>query len=101
MLQPTTLAAQAGPESYDTALALTPALTNSLLARPARKVFFRDTAVIYENVTITFNLEPGTKVADAPNGTFTVTAADSSADIIWDDTVQPVRTCVVRCGLDA
>ena len=95
VLQPTTLAAQEGSETYDTSLALTPASTNSLYPRPARDVFVRDPAIIYENLTISVDLDAGTNVNDAPNGTFAVTAAGSTANIIWDDTVQPIRTCVV------
>ena len=98
--QPTTLAAQEGSQSYDTALALTPTGTDSLYPRAAGDVFFRDPAVIYENITIDVTLAAGANVNDAPNGTFAVTAAGSTANIIWDDTVEPVRTCVVcPCAL--
>ena len=92
-MQPTTLAAQQGSQAYDTALSLNAEGANAKLDVPIWQLFARDPASTYENVTIT--VTPAGTGSEASAGTYRVRGAASEANILWDGSTQPTRTCVV------
>ena len=95
-VQPTTLAAQQGLQTFDTALSLNAQGSNAKLDAPAWQLFTQDTDTTYQNVTIDVAPLSASYGQDAPVGTYTVIGVASKANLIWDDTFQPVRTCLVR-----
>lgn len=93
--QPATLAAQQGDQVYDTALSLNAQGANAKLDAPIWELFTRNSTLTYQNVTVTTSLSSGTTVSNAPPGTYRIAGGSSEANIIWDDSNQPVRTCLV------
>ena len=97
VLQPTTLAAQQGAQTYDTALSLTAQGGNGKLEVPVWQLFARDPALTYENVTINVApVTPASTGSEASAGSYLVKGGASQANILWDGSTQPTRTCVVR-----
>lgn len=97
-LQPTTLAAGSGSTPYNTYLATTATGENAQLNVPAWQTFVPSTTLNYQNVTVT--VTPSTSTGGgttAPLGTYSVTGGSTKANILWDNSHQPTRTCEVAC----
>ncbi|KAK9814923.1 hypothetical protein WJX73_002151 [Symbiochloris irregularis] len=94
VLDPATLAASSGNTAYDTALVLDATGVNAKVGVPEWELFTQSSGLSYQSINVTAaNLPSGQGGQNAPADSYNVTGNASSANIIWNGSTQPVRTC--------
>ena len=70
---------------------------NARASANPRQILTRQPAFTYQNVTVVGGpLPAGSMPATAPVGTFRVTGANNTANILYNANIQPFSTCSVR-----